>query len=68
MLPTTGSRSTAAIWSPRDRKRSASDSGSLYSSTTVSRAVPAVTPGESGTPSVAADDPADTSRLSAWPW
>ena len=68
MLPTTGSMMTAAIKLPWARNAASSCSGSLYSSTIVSCAVPAVTPGEFGTPSVAADEPAATSRLSAWPW
>ena len=53
---------------PRALNRDSSPSTSLYSSTIVSAAVPAVTPGEFGTPSVAADEPAATSRLSTWPW
>ena len=41
---------------------------SLYATVNVSRAVPSVTPAESGRPSVATPDPAFTSNASAWPW
>ena len=67
MLPTTGSKITPAIRSPCAANASSRPATSLYCSTSVSRLVPAVTPGEFGTASVAAELPAATSKLSTWP-
>jgi len=68
MLPTTGSTMTAAISLPCFRKSVRSASTSLYARVAVLPAMPAGTPAESGTPSVAAPLPAFTSRKSACPW
>ena len=43
-------------------------SRSLYGAVSVSATAPGVTPGESGSPSVATPDPACTRSRSAWPW
>ena len=67
MLPATGSTITAAM-SAFSSKSRASASTSLYGATSVSATAPGVTPGESGSPSVATPDPAWTRRRSAWPW
>ena len=53
MLPTTGSKITPAIRVPCSANVCSSPATSLYRQTIVSLAVPAVTPGELGTPSVA---------------
>ena len=69
MLPTTGSTITPAILvAVLGKGRFQAGRRRCIGSTSVSRAVPAVTPGELGTPSVAAELPAATSRLSTWPW
>ncbi len=71
MTPTfapTGSTMIAAIRSGWVRNAAATASGSLYGTTTVSDAAPAVTPAEPGMAKVARPDPASTSRLSPWPW
>ena len=68
MLPATGSTMTAAIRSPRRRKRSHTASRSLKATVSVSSASAAGTPLLSGMPNVAPPEPAFTSRLSAWPW
>ena len=65
MLPTTGSTMTAAISLPRDSKRARSAGRSLNASVAVLLAVAAGTPAESGTPNVAAPEPAFTKRKSA---
>jgi hypothetical protein len=58
MLPTTGSRITAAIVPGAPAKRRFTAEASLKGSTMVSAAAPRGTPGESGKPSVATPDPA----------
>jgi len=58
MLPATGSTMTAAIAAGWAANRRATASRSLKAAVSVSRAVPSVTPGLSGTPNVAAPDPA----------
>ena len=69
MLPQTGSTITAAMGEPAcGRNAAASPSRSFHATVTVSAAVPGVTPAEPGSPSVAAPEPAFTSRQSAWPW
>ena len=68
MLPATGSTMTAAISSPRRAKTSSTAIASLKGTVSVSAAVPAVTPGLSGRPSVATPEPACTSSESPWPW
>ncbi len=68
MLAPTGSTRTAAIVFPAWRKVASTAPRSLKGTTSVSAAVPSVTPGESGSPSVATPDPALTSRESACPW
>jgi hypothetical protein len=68
MLAATGSTITAARSSPNRSNASSAESVELYAVTMVSRRVPSVTPGESGSPSVAAPDPAETSRASTCPW
>ena len=68
MLPTTGSTITAAT-SPRAAANSSrTEPASLKRrGQRVARRAPAATPGLSGTPSVAAPEPALTSNASAWP-
>mmetsp|Transcript_26294 Transcript_26294/g.52771 ORF Transcript_26294/g.52771 Transcript_26294/m.52771 type:complete len:213 (-) Transcript_26294:543-1181(-) len=67
-LPTTPSRITPET-SPLFASKSAlTDSMSLYVATRVEADAPAVTPGESGRPSVATPEPAATRKESAWPW
>ena len=69
MLPTTGSTMTAAMLAPaRREERARAPPRRCNGSVTVLRGRLAGTPAESGTPSVAAPDPAFTSRKSAWPW
>ena len=68
MFPGYGSTITAAIEPGASRKACSMASGSLKGSTTVSAAVPSVTPAELGTPAVSAPDPAAIKNESAWPW
>jgi len=68
MLPTTGSTMTAAMRWPRAEKSSFNCAKLLYAMVVVLPAALAGTPAESGTPRVAAPEPAFTSRKSAWPW
>ena len=68
MLPGTGSTSSAAMRSPRSWNSASTAARSLNGRTTVSPTAAAGTPGESGSPRVATPEPADASRLSAWPW
>ena len=67
MLPTTGSAITAATSPGCDASSSRTDPASLKEAVSVSRAVAAVTPGLSGTPKVAAPEPAFTRNASACP-
>jgi hypothetical protein len=68
MLAAIGSTMTAAT-SPRAASKQRSTlSRSLKVAESVSRAVPAVTPGLSGMPSVAAPDPALIRKASPCPW
>ncbi len=63
-LAATGSTMIAAIRPGCAANAAATASRSLYGSTTVSLAAPAVTPAEPGIASVASPEPASTSRLS----
>ena len=67
MLPATGSTITQAILSPIASKHSSSFPLSLKSRVTVWDARSAGTPGEVGTPSVSAPEPALTSSESECP-
>ena len=70
MLPTTGSRMTQAMGVPAAaavRNDSSAAPRSLNRAVNVSAATAAGTPGESGSPSVAAPDPAFTSNPSECP-
>ena len=67
MFPTTGSTITPAIAPGWESNSRATPSTSLKAAMSVSRAVPSVTPGLSGTPSVAAPDPALIRNASPWP-
>ena len=68
MLPAIGSTMTAAICSPSSVKAADTASMSLKGRVIVCSASPAGTPGELGTPSVSAPDPALISSESACPW
>ena len=68
MFPTTGSKITAAICPECCANAFLTAETSLYSRTIVSCPAPGVTPGESGTPSVAAALPAATNNASTCPW
>ena len=61
MFPATGSTSTAAISSPRAANSASTAARSLNGATSVSATVAGVTPGESGSPSVATPEPAAAS-------
>mmetsp|Transcript_38044 Transcript_38044/g.123065 ORF Transcript_38044/g.123065 Transcript_38044/m.123065 type:complete len:270 (-) Transcript_38044:556-1365(-) len=67
-LPTTPSRITPATSPLLASKRALTDSMSLYVATSVDADAPCVTPGESGSPSVATPEPAATRNESACPW
>ena len=68
MFPATGSTSTAATSEPRSANSASTAARSLNGATRVSATVAAVTPGESGSPSVATPEPAEARSGSAWPW
>ncbi len=68
MFPTTGSTITQAISPACASNAARTAAGSLYGTTIVSRAVPAVTPFESGTPTASALEPAEIRNGSAEPW
>ena len=68
MLPTTGSRMTAAMRSGCASKSARTESASLYVADSVVPAHSAGTPGESGVPSVSAPEPAEDRSASEWPW
>jgi hypothetical protein len=67
MLPTTGSTMTAAMPELEAAITRSTLSRSLKRAMAVSCTAPGVTPGEFGTPNVAAPDPALTRNMSAWP-
>ena len=68
MLPATGSTITQAICAPtRGKQLAAPVRSSLYDSVSVWAASSAGTPGDVGTPSVSAPEPALTSSESEWP-
>ena len=58
---------TAAIRSPWLRNTASTAGASLNGAVSVSPAIPAGTPGLSGSPSVATPEPALTKKPSAWP-
>jgi len=64
MLPAIGSTITAAISSPHSANSALAASASLYGRVMVKSASALGTPGESGTPSVSAPEPALTRKLS----
>ena len=68
IFPTIGSKITAAISWPSESRVCRNETVSLYSRTIVSFETPVVTPGESGTPRVAAAEPAATKSESTCPW
>jgi hypothetical protein len=68
MLPAAASVMTAAMVSPRALKAASTADRSLYGSTTVSAVAAPVTPGVSGSASVATPDPAAASSASTCPW
>ena len=68
MLPATGSTMTAAISPGAAAKQAATLSRSLNGAVSVSCAVARGTPGLSGTPKVAAPEPALIRKASPWPW
>jgi hypothetical protein len=68
MLPAAASVITAAMCSPSAAKAASTAATSLYGSTIVSLAAAPVTPGESGSPSVATPEPAAASSASTCPW
>ena len=68
MLAGQASVITQAISPPRAANSSVTAAASLYGRTTVSAADAPVTPGVSGSPSVATPDPAATSSASTCPW
>ncbi len=67
MLPTTGSTITPAIRGPLWANAASTGPHVVVAQHERVAAAPSVTPGELGTPSVAAELPAATSRLSTWP-
>jgi hypothetical protein len=68
MLPAMGSTMTAAISPAFSANRRSTASRSLYGASRVSAVTAAGTPGEEGTPIVAAPEPAATRNGSACPW
>ena len=68
MLPQIGSTMTQPSVSPRSAKSRRSASSSLNGSVSVCFATSAGMPGELGTPSVSAPEPALTRRASECPW
>ena len=68
MLAATGSTITAATWPGLASKRERTEAASLYRAVSVSAAISAGTPAESGAPPVRAPEPALTSMESEWPW
>ena len=68
MLPETGSTMIAAMRSPCSSNMARTAATSLYGSTIVSPAAPAVTPGVDGMPSVTRPEPAAHSSASECPW
>ena len=68
IFPAIGSTITAAISSPNFVKAFLSSEALLYSSVIVNLESSSGIPGESGTPSVAAPDPAFTNKESTCPW
>ena len=68
MLPATGSTMTHATSAPISANAARTCAASLYESVIVWAASSGGTPGEVGTPSVSAPEPAFTSSESEWPW
>ena len=68
MLPAAASVMTAAIRSPCAAKAASTAPRSLYGNTIVSAVAAPVTPGVSGSASVATPDPAAASSASTCPW